>query len=174
MAEISTSPPVIGFAAWSGTGKTTLLEKLIPELKARRLQLALIKHAHHDFDIDHPGKDSYKLRKAGAVDTIVASAYRWAHIHEQKSERREPVLSDLLQQIHSNPDLILVEGFKHESIPRIELSRPNLGKPLLYPDDSEIIAIATETDDKIRHSIRRLDINNPTEIVEFIINYFSL
>ncbi|MDH3326796.1 MAG: molybdopterin-guanine dinucleotide biosynthesis protein B [Gammaproteobacteria bacterium] len=175
MRSLKKYPPIIGFAAWSGTGKTTLFEKIIPLLSNSGLRVAIVKHAHHDFDIDHPGKDSFRLRKAGAIDTIVASANRWALIHENIENLKEPNLYALLDQINSHQlDLILVEGFKHEPIPRIELYRSELLKPLLYPDDKEIIAIATDCSDKISHSITQLDINNPDKIVEFIQHYISL
>ena len=176
-------PALIGFAAWSGTGKTTLLEKIIPLLSAKGLRVGVIKHAHHDFDIDQKGKDSFKLRKAGAVDTIVASGKRWALIHENENENEnenekdqaEPDLQTLLMQLKSHPlDIILVEGFKHEAIPRIELRRETLNKPLLYPEDNKTIAIATESSDKMPHPITTLDINEPVDICNFIAAYFSL
>jgi len=167
-------PPLIGFAAWSGTGKTTLLEQIIPAFRENGLRIAIIKHAHHDFDIDHDGKDSFRLRKAGAVDTIVASGKRWALIHENEITDDEPDLWQLLDQLNFDSlDLILVEGFKHESFPRIELYRTALNKPLMYPQDDKIIAIATDANDKMPHKIKKMDINNPIEIVTFIKHYFS-
>lgn len=173
--KLSNFPPLIGFAAWSGTGKTTLLEKIIPIFCHDGFKIAIIKHAHHDFDIDQPGKDSFRLRKAGAVNTIVASTKRWAMIHENEQDQSEPDLWQLLAQLSlQQHDLILVEGFKHESIQRIELHRSAVKKPLLYPDDKQIIAIATDTNDKITHRIKRLDINNPQAIVDFIKQYFSI
>ena len=188
MTILRNLPPIIGFAAWSGTGKTTLLEKIIPIFRQNGFKVGVIKHAHHDFDIDHEGKDSYKLRKAGATDTIVASGKRWALIHENQtgkstSAETDPDLWALVGEIATHPlDIILVEGFKHESIPRIELFRNKQlhddlasdKNTLMYPDDKEIIAIATDSNDKISHSIRQLDINNPNEIVQFIQHYFSL
>ncbi len=193
MIKITQHPPLIGFAAWSGTGKTTLIEKLIPLFREKGLRIGVIKHAHHDFDIDHKGKDSYKLRKAGATDTIVASAKRWALIHENDTNSNtgqltEPDLASLLAALTSTSaslknaplDLILIEGFKHEAIPRIELSRTEsrtesrvaLNKTLLYPEDKEIIAIATDASDNRAHPITRLNINEPSEIVAFITDYF--
>jgi molybdopterin-guanine dinucleotide biosynthesis protein B len=164
---------VLGIAAYSGTGKTTLLEQLIPLLKQQGLRIALIKHAHHDFDIDHEGKDSYRLRKAGAQQTIVASTQRWALINENQTQQTEPQLDDLLKQLnHDELDLVLVEGFKHENIERIELHRPSLQKPLLYINDPRIIAIASDeliTDDM---GIPLLDINQPRQIADFIIHTF--
>ena len=137
------SPPLLGFCAYSGTGKTTLLTKLIPVLKGHGLKIGLVKHAHHGFDTDLPGKDSYKLRKAGACEMLVASAKRWALVHESSERTREPVLEELLPHLSLEElDLVLVEGFKHESLPKIELYRPSLGKPYLFPNVSGIIALA--------------------------------
>jgi len=171
--------PLLGFAAYSGTGKTTLLEQLIPKLKQADICVALIKHTHHEkFDIDQPGKDSYRLRKAGADQVLVASAKRWALMVEQSqehfAENPEPDLSQLLPRLDLNQtDLILVEGFKHESISKIELHRPALEKPLLYPHDPEIIAIASDQND-LQHyypskaGLPILDINNINELTGFI------
>ncbi len=169
--------PLLGFAAFSGTGKTTLLEQLIPELNQANIRVAMVKHTHHEkFDIDKPGKDSYRLRKAGAEQMLVASAKRWALMVEQPVQERmaEPDLFTLLPHLDLNKtDLILVEGFKHESISKIELHRPTLGKPLLFPNDSNIIAIATDQTasgikDQETLPCPMLDINNITEIAAFI------
>lgn len=161
--------PILGFAASSGTGKTTLLIELIPLLKKQGLRIAVIKHSHHDFDIDQPGKDSYRLRKSGADQTLVASAWRWALITETP-EQQPPTLSNLTQKLdHELIDLILVEGFKHETFPKIELHRTATGKPPLYPNDSSIIAIAC--DSTIEAPITILDINNPAMIAEYITQY---
>ncbi|MDH5256574.1 MAG: molybdopterin-guanine dinucleotide biosynthesis protein B [Gammaproteobacteria bacterium] len=169
------TPALIGFAAWSGTGKTTLLEKIIPLFREKGFRVAIIKHAHHDFDIDYPGKDSFRLRKAGAIDTIVASGKRWALIHENDLHQEEPDLNNLVTKLDLNSiDLILVEGFKHEHIPRIELRRSNTDKPLLYPEDKDIIAIATDSNDKIPHTIHQLNINDPAGIVNYIEHHFLL
>ena len=171
--------PLLGFAAYSGTGKTTLLEQLIPALKQNNIHVALIKHTHHEkFDIDHPGKDSYRLRKAGADQILVASAKRWAlmveHPDKLLQQKPEPNLSELLIHLDLDKiDLILVEGFKHEAISKIELHRPQLQKPILQPDDPNIIAIATDEQqiynfpsNKITCPI--LDLNNIDEISLFI------
>lgn len=161
--------PLLGFAAWSGTGKTTLLRKLIPQLKADGIRIAAIKHTHHDVDFDLPGKDSYEMRKAGADQVLVASSKRSMLITENASEQQEPDLQSLLEQLnHSEIDLILIEGFKHEPIPRIEIHRSSVGKPLLYPDDPQIIAIALTSSEPITPTIPRLDLDNSAEIVEFI------
>ena len=167
--------PILGFAAWSGTGKTTLLCELIPLLAAKGLRLSLIKHAHHDFDIDHPGKDSYELRKAGASEVIVASKKRTAIIREAQEQQPEPVLEDALKNVEvETVDLVLVEGFKQSSIPKIELHRKQLGKPYLYQDDSNIIALAEDEPHAAEHpNINCLDINNPTEIAAYVEQWMS-
>ncbi len=161
--------PVLGFAAPSGTGKTTLLTRLLPLLKAQGLRIGVIKHAHHAFDTDVPGKDSYELRKAGASQMLVASRHRTALITEHATDT-EPVLGELLQALNqSTLDLILVEGFKHAAYPKIELHRHALGHPLLYPHDSSIIALATDDMTLAPHNIARLDINNTQEIADFVL-----
>jgi len=170
--------PLLGFAAYSGTGKTTLLEQLLPELNQANVRVAMVKHTHHDkFDIDKPGKDSYRLRKAGAQQMLVASAKRWALMVEQpvQDEYNDPDLYELLPHLDlSKIDLILVEGFKHERISKIELHRPDLKKPLLYPDDNNIIAIASDKKNLGSQNNQEiqcplLDLNNIAEITSFII-----
>lgn len=133
---------VIGFAGWSGAGKTTLLTRLIPELKARKLRVSTLKHAHHAFDIDTPGKDSYRHREAGATEVLVGSAKRWALMHELRDEA-EPGLADLLCRM-SPVDLILVEGFKHDPHVKIEVHRHDNGKPWLYVQDPHIAAVVSD------------------------------
>jgi len=164
--------PVLGFAAYSGTGKTTLLKQLIPLLGERGIRVGIIKHAHHDFDIDKPGKDSYELRKAGARQLLVASARRSALMTENDTSR-EPELDTLIGRLDPDSiDLVLVEGFKRAPCPRIELHRPALGHPCLYPQDDNIIAVATDaaidTGD-----LPLLDINNPAGVVQFILAWLS-
>lgn len=160
--------PVLGFAAYSGTGKTTLLKQLIPLLADRGVRVGVIKHAHHDFDIDKPGKDSYELRKAGARQMLVASARRWALMTENETIG-DPALDDLVKRLDQDSiDLILVEGFKHVPFTRIELHRPALGHQLLYPEDNSIIAVATDADIDTG-SLPRLDINNAAGVTEFIL-----
>lgn len=161
--------PLFGFVAYSGTGKTTLLEKLIPELRQLGLRVGLIKHAHHDFDIDIPGKDSWRLRKAGASQVMVASSKRWALITEHPEQRDEPHLTELLSQLDPELlDLVLVEGFKHESYAKIELHRSELDRPLLYPDDPRIIAVAHDQPDTLHCPLPVLDLNQPSLIAKFI------
>jgi molybdopterin-guanine dinucleotide biosynthesis adapter protein len=133
---------VIGLAGWSGSGKTTLITKIIPVLVRRGLKIATVKHAHHEFDIDQPGKDSWLHRAAGASEVMVASSRRWALIRELRGEP-EPPLDDLLAKL-SPTDLVIVEGFKRHAHPKFEVHRAAAGKPLLYPDDDCIVAIASD------------------------------
>ena len=133
---------VIGIAGWSGAGKTTLLTRVIPRLTARGLRVSTIKHAHHAFDVDQPGKDSHTHRAAGATEVLVSSANRFALMHELRGEP-EPTLGALLERL-SPVDLVLVEGFKREMHPKLEVFRASVGKPLLAPDDPNIVAIASD------------------------------
>ena len=133
---------VLGLAGWSGSGKTTLLVRLIPLLKARGIRVATLKHAHHAFDVDQPGKDSHEHRKAGAAEVIVSSARRWVQMHEL-GEEPEPTLAQLLAKI-SPCDLILVEGFKAERHPKLEVFRVANGREPLHPQDEHIVAIAAD------------------------------
>ncbi|HSH29364.1 MAG TPA: molybdopterin-guanine dinucleotide biosynthesis protein MobB [Thiohalobacter sp.] len=164
-----TRPPVLGFAAWSGTGKTTLLEQLLPRLRAQGLRIGLIKHAHHDFDIDHPGKDSDRLRRAGAGQVLIASRRRWALITETP-EQDEADLTQLIRQLDRNAlDLILVEGFRHERFPKLELHRAATGRPLLYPDDDSIMAVLRDA--VVDTTLPQLDINDIPAITAFILDH---
>jgi molybdopterin-guanine dinucleotide biosynthesis protein MobB len=164
--------PILGFVAYSGTGKTTLLLKIIPLLKAQGLRIGMVKHTHHQFDIDHPGKDSYRLRQAGVDQTLVASSQRWALMVEtgQFSEAHlDQVLSHLDQD---QLDLILVEGFKHESFPKIEVHRPSLDRPPLFLQDKSVVAIACDAPLSVPTDLPILDLNNSLEIIEFIQKQF--
>lgn len=168
---INYSLPLLGFCAYSGTGKTTLLKQLLPLLKLKGLRLGIVKHAHHQFDIDQPGKDSYELRQAGATQMLVASQKRLAWVKELSENQLEPGLEETLQILDPDDlDLVLVEGFKQESFPKIELHRPSMGKPLLYSTMPGIIAIATDTPltDPDIHLLQ-LNLNQPAEIADFII-----
>ena len=168
-ALVKSRLPVLGFAAFSGTGKTTLLKQVIPLLKASGICLGVIKHAHHDFDIDHPGKDSYELRKAGAEQMLIASSKRWALMVETAGQA-EADLNTLIDKLDpSQLDLILVEGFKHVTYPKIELHRHAMNKPFLYPDDSSIMAIALDEPGAANHPLPVLDINHPEQICAFIL-----
>jgi len=133
---------VFGLAGWSGAGKTTLVTRLVPALLRRGITVSTVKHAHHEFDIDQPGKDSWHHRQAGAHEVMIASNRRWALMHELRGAP-EPSLDELLQQM--NPvDLVLVEGFKREALPKLEIYRPSLGKPPLAREDEAIVAIASD------------------------------
>lgn len=134
---------IFGFAGWSGAGKTTLIRQVIARLVSEGLRVSTLKHAHHDFDIDHPGKDSWEHRKAGASEVLVASDTRWALMHELAGAS-EPSLTELLARM-SPADIVLVEGFKRSAIPKMEVFRADNGKPALHPDDDTIIAIASDT-----------------------------
>ncbi len=133
---------VIGFAGWSGAGKTTLLRRLIPVLVGKGLRVSTVKHAHHEFDVDQPGKDSWEHRQAGAQEVLVASAQRWALMHELRGDA-EPDLADLLARL-SPVDLVLVEGFKRGGQPKLEVFRAANSKPMMHPDDPSIVAVASD------------------------------
>ena len=157
---------VLGLAGWSGSGKTTLLKKLIPELVRRGVSVSTVKHAHHDFDIDQPGKDSYEHRRAGASEVLVASANRFALMHEHRGAP-EPALAELLARL-APVDLVLVEGFKREGHDKIEIHRPSVGKPLLASDDPRIIAVASDIE---VHGLRvpRLALDDTRAIADFVL-----
>jgi molybdopterin-guanine dinucleotide biosynthesis adapter protein len=133
---------IFGLAGWSGSGKTTLMTALIPEFVGRGITVSTIKHAHHAFDVDQPGKDSWRHREAGASEVMVVSERRWALMHELRGAP-EPGLDELAPRL-TPIDLLLVEGFKHHPHPKIEIHRPSLGKPPLYPDDRYIVAVASD------------------------------
>ena len=136
------STRVFGFAGWSGSGKTTLIEQILPRLVATGHRVSLVKHAHHSFDVDQPGKDSYRHRQAGCQEVLVTSGNRWALMHELRG-RAELTLDDALERL-SPCDLALVEGFKSAPIPKLEVWRRAVGKPLLHPQDPNIVAVATD------------------------------
>jgi molybdopterin-guanine dinucleotide biosynthesis protein MobB len=166
---INAPRPLLGFSAFSGTGKTTLLTELLPILSRRGIRVAVIKHAHHNFDIDKPGKDSYRIREAGARQMLIASSRMMALMQKNHADEMEPVLAELLSRIDSSDiDLILVEGFKHEAFPKIELHRPSLGKPLLFKDDPHIIAIASDANVPGADAIDRLDLNDLDAIADYV------
>ena len=161
---------IFGFAGYSGSGKTTLIEKLIPVLTARGLKVSLIKHAHHTFDVDTPGKDSYRHRHAGCTEVLVTSSRRWVLMHELRGAA-EPDLNE--QLMHLSPcDLVLVEGFKHEPIPKIEVYRALVGEPLLHPHDANIVAVASDA--AIDTRLPQLDINQPLQIAEFMLQHLGM
>ena len=157
---------VFGFAGYSGSGKTTLIEQLIPFFIGQGLRIALIKHAHHDFDIDQPGKDSFRHRKAGAGEVLITSDQRWALMHELHGVP-EPDLVSHLERL-SPCDLVLVEGFKHAAIPKLEIYRTANEKPLLFSQDPHIIAIASDT--PLKTTLPNFDLNAVESIGKFILN----
>lgn len=161
---------ILGLAGFSGSGKTTLLEKLIPLLVTRGLRVAVIKHTHHDFDIDQPDKDSYRQRKAGASEVLITSAQRWALMHELHNET-EPTLEECCARL-SPCDLVLVEGYKHADIPKLEVYRSVTRQPFLYPSDARIIAVAT--DERVTLPLPVLDLNAPHAVAKFIVNHYAL
>ncbi|PKO35521.1 MAG: molybdopterin-guanine dinucleotide biosynthesis protein B [Betaproteobacteria bacterium HGW-Betaproteobacteria-7] len=161
---------IIGFAGWSGSGKTTLVERLIGLIENRGLVVSLIKHAHHEFDIDYPGKDSYRHRHAGCREVLITSANRWAVMHELRG-RAELTLDEALAQM-APCDLVLVEGFKRAPIPKIEIWRGDTGKPLLFPNDPHIVAIAS--DRPVATTLPQLDLNDPSAVADFILERLSL
>lgn len=168
MSQFNASLPLLGFAAYSGTGKTTLLEAMLPKLVERGIRVAVIKHAHHNFDIDQEGKDSYRLRKAGASQMLISSRYRRALVTETPDD--EASLPYLIAQLDQTQlDLILVEGFKKLSFPKIELHREEVGKPWLHPDDSNIIAVAANVDADT--TLPKLDINNLEKLTDFVVAF---
>lgn len=168
MNPIQSTLPILGFAAWSGTGKTTLLEAMLPKLVEHGLRVAVIKHAHHNFDIDKEGKDSYRLRKAGAAQMLISSRYRRAMVTETPDE--EASLSQLIAQLDLNAlDLILIEGFKKLSFPKIELHREEIGKPWLFPEDKNIIAIASDV--PAETDLPQLDINDLSKLTQFVADF---
>ena len=165
---------VFGFAGWSGSGKTTLIEQVIPRITARGLRVSVIKHAHHGFDVDKPGKDSWRHREAGASEILLVSDQRWVLMHELRGDP-EPDLAAQLA-IMSPCDLVLVEGFKSVQIPKIEIHRPAHGRPLLHPDNPAIVAVATDAppDGLPGLALPRLDLNDPAAVAEFILRHQSL
>ncbi len=159
---------IFGLAGWSGSGKTTLMTALIPEFVSRGITVSTVKHAHHGFDIDRPGKDSWRHREAGAQEVMVASDRRWALMHELRGAA-EPSLDALLQHL-SPVDLVLVEGFKRHAHPKIEVYRRALGKPLLHPEDPDIIAIAADGRSP-EFSVPFLPLSDAAAIAAFVLRY---
>ncbi|HYA47261.1 MAG TPA: molybdopterin-guanine dinucleotide biosynthesis protein B [Burkholderiales bacterium] len=161
---------IFGFAGWSGSGKTTLIEQLIPRFVKRGMRVSLIKHAHHSFDVDQPGKDSYRHRHAGAAEVLVTSSRRWVLMHELHGEP-EPSLDEQIR--HLSPcDLLLIEGFKHAAIPKLEVWRAATGEPLLHPNDPQIVAVAS--DQHIDTRLPLLDLGDIDAIAAFILGHLRL
>ena len=166
---------VVGFAGFSGSGKTTLVEQLIPELRMRGLRVSVVKHAHHSFDIDHPGKDTYRHREAGAFEVVAASDKRLMLVREFE---QPAVLSvhHLLAELYQGVDWVLVEGFKESDLLKVEVWRaPELGqtaKPLRYPDDDFVVAVATDAPQQLPPTqLPILDLNAPAQVVDWLIQY---
>jgi len=161
---------VMGIVGWSGSGKTSLLVALVPLLKARGLTVSTMKHAHHRFDVDSPGKDSHRHREAGASEVLVVTSSRWVLMHENREEP-EPAIEDLIQRM-TPVDLLLIEGFKTHPHPKLEIHRDSERKPLLCPEDPDIVALAT---DRIMPGLTlpQLDLNNPEAIVAFILKHIG-
>jgi len=160
----------IGFAGWSGSGKTSLIERLIPLFIERGLRVSLIKHAHHTFDVDQPGKDSHRHRYAGASEVLVTSSRRWALMHELRGTR-EPTFEEQAERL-SPCDLLIVEGFKFAPIPKIEVWRAVTGEAMLHPKDRDIVAVAT--DSKIETGLPVLDLNDAPAIAAFVVSHLRL
>jgi molybdopterin-guanine dinucleotide biosynthesis adapter protein len=160
---------VLGFAGWSGSGKTTLIEKLIPQFTRRGLRVSIIKHAHHGFDIDKPGKDSWRHREAGATKVLMLSDDRWVLMHELRGQP-EPTLEEQLALLAPS-DLVLIEGYKAAPVPKIEIHRPAVGKAPLWPDNPHVIAVAS--DEAIACPLPLLPLNDAGAIADFILGYVS-
>lgn len=162
---------VIGLAGWSGSGKTTLVTQLIPALVRRGLKVSTMKHAHHAFDVDKPGKDSYRHREAGATEVMIGSGKRWALMHELR-EDAEPDSLSLMK--HMSPvDLLIIEGWKKEGHEKIEIHRPAHGKPLIQPDDAKIVAVASD-EELPGLPVPRLDLNDIEAVADFIVAHCGL
>ncbi|MBP1626388.1 MAG: mobB [Holophagaceae bacterium] len=162
---------IIGLVGWSGSGKTTLMVELLPLIRQAGIKVSTMKHAHHYFDVDKPGKDSHRHREAGASEVLIVSTARWVLMHESRDEE-EPTIESLIQRM-TPVDLLLIEGFKTHPHPKIEIHRASEGKPILQPEDPDIIAVASDTllpDLKVPV----LDLNAPGTIVQFILDYTGL
>ena len=163
---------VFGFAGYSGSGKTTLIEQLIPRLAAGGLRVSLVKHTHHGFDIDKPGKDSHRFREAGALEVMLAGAQRWALMHELRQEG-EPLLVDLLARM-SPCDVVLVEGFRSVEIPKMEVHRPSAGHELIYPVFPNVVAVASDEKIDLPPSLPLLDLNDVPAIAAFVKQFLKI
>jgi len=162
---------VVGFAGYSGAGKTHLVERLIPALRMRGLRVSVAKHAHHNFDIDHPGKDTYRHREAGAFEVVVASDRRLALMRE--FEQQAPLsVHHLLAELYEGVDWVLVEGFKDSNLLKVEIWRPESGKPARYPHDDFIVAVATDAPDRLPEATLRpvLDLNDPDALAQWLVD----
>jgi molybdopterin-guanine dinucleotide biosynthesis protein MobB len=173
MSQLKNFPiPLLGFAAYSGTGKTTLLEQLIPVLISKGLNIAVVKHSHHNIELDKPGKDSYRLRKAGACQLLLAGTERTVLFHEYGLQQDKKLLEQLQLLNTENLDLVLVEGYRDEPFNKIELHRSALNKPFLFKDDASIIALASEQK-QTDCLLPQLDLNNLDQLSEFVLTYLD-
>ena len=162
---------IFGLAGWSGSGKTSLMVRLIPVLTGRGITLSTMKHAHHTFEMDREGKDSYEHRMAGATEVLITSARRWALLHELR-ERPEPSMAEMIARM-TPVDLLLIEGFKREEHDKIEVHRPAVGKPLLYAEDSRVVAVAS---DEPLESVPLpvIDLNDTEAVADFVVAHCGL
>jgi molybdopterin-guanine dinucleotide biosynthesis protein B len=160
---------VIGIAGYSGSGKTTLIERVIPILVREGLAVSLVKHAHHEFDVDRPGKDSWRHREAGCTEVLVSSSRRWALMHELR-EAAEPTLSDQLKHL-SACDVVIVEGYKREPIPKLEVHRKAAQAPLLHPGDPHVFAIAT--DEPLETRLPQLPLDDAQAVAAFLVRHLG-
>lgn len=160
---------VFGFAGWSGSGKTTLIERLIPELTRRGLVVSLVKHAHHEFDVDQPGKDSYRHRHAGCTEVLVSSSRRFALVHELRGAP-ELTLTQAVGHLAAC-DLALIEGYKAAPIPKLEVWRVDLGKALLHPDDPHILAVSTDAPERLETPLPKFHLDAVAEMATFILEH---
>jgi molybdopterin-guanine dinucleotide biosynthesis adapter protein len=161
---------IFGITGWSGSGKTTLIEQIVPRLVRKGLVVSLIKHAHHSFDVDYPGKDSYRHRQAGCTEVLVSSPTRWVIMHELRGAP-EPALDEQLRRI-SPCDLVLIEGYKRYAMPKLEVWRSANGKPFLHPEDENIVAVAADVPPKT--PLPRFDLDNHDGIADFVLDFNGL
>ncbi|MEM7292791.1 MAG: molybdopterin-guanine dinucleotide biosynthesis protein B [Pseudomonadota bacterium] len=165
--------PILGFVAWSGTGKTTLITRILPILNTNGVRVGMIKHTHHNVEFDTPGKDSYKLRHAGAQQMLVTSSTRWALFGDKREYQPERDINSEVSRLNTDElDIVLVESFKTAPIPKIELHRPSLGKPFLFPNDPHIVAIASDEQLAFDKGPDILDLNDPSTIAHYIMRSF--
>lgn len=168
-------PPVVGFVGASGSGKTTLITAVLPALRAAGLRVAVLKHAHHGFDMDRPGKDSFRVREAGATQVLIASRQRWALLTELDGDFEEPPFGELLRHFDRDRiDVVLAEGFAGECHPKIEVHRPAFGElPRCWPADPMVIAVATDAPLAVAPPAQRLDLNAPLEVTTFLLAHLA-
>lgn len=162
--------PVFAFVGSSGSGKTTLIERVLPVLRARGYRIGVVEHAHHGFEIDHPGKDSHRVRRAGAAQVLIASNRQWALIADETAGADDPRLESLVAHFTAGEvDLVLAEGFAHDAVRKIEVYRPAHGRPpRCWPHDPDVVAVASDAELVVERPVARLDLNRPESVAEFI------